>query len=33
MGTKRVKYSAEFKDEAVRMVIDGSRRSLTLPES
>ncbi len=25
MGTTRVKYSAEFKDEAVRMVIDGSR--------
>ncbi|MGH3803185.1 MAG: transposase [Pseudonocardiaceae bacterium] len=25
MGTKRVKYSPEFKDEAVRMVIDGSR--------
>ncbi len=25
MGTMRVKYSLEFKDEAVRMVIDGSR--------
>ncbi|MDQ3543022.1 MAG: IS3 family transposase [Actinomycetota bacterium] len=25
MGTRRVKYSPEFKDEAVRMVIDGSR--------
>ena len=25
MGSKRVKYSPEFKDEAVRMVIDGSR--------
>ncbi len=25
MGTKRVKYSPEFKDQAVRMVIDGSR--------
>jgi transposase len=25
MGTRRVKYSAEFKEQAVRMVIDGSR--------
>ena len=25
MGSKRVKYSPEFRDEAVRMVIDGSR--------
>jgi len=25
VGTKRVKYSPEFKSEAVRMVIDGSR--------
>ncbi len=25
MGTKRVKYTAEFKEQAVRMVIDGSR--------
>jgi len=25
MTTKRLKYSAEFKGEAVRMVIDGSR--------
>ena len=25
MGTKRVKYSQEFKEQAVRMVIDGSR--------
>ena len=25
MGTKRTKFTATFKDEAVRMVIDGSR--------
>lgn len=25
MGTKRVRYSQEFKDQAVRMVIDHSR--------
>lgn len=25
MGSKRVKYSVTFKDEAVKMVIDGSR--------
>jgi transposase len=25
VGTKRVKYSPEFKEEAVRMVIDSSR--------
>jgi transposase len=25
MGTKRMKFTVTFKDEAVRMVIDGSR--------